>query len=169
MRKLPVAVAMLFTAMLFTATVVPSAFAAGYGAAGCGFGGAVIKDNRVLPQIGAWFLNGLLYNQLFAITSGTSDCGGLKGVTADKDQERFVNENYGSLTKEMAVGEGEGLNTLSDLLGCPAERRESFASYAKQNYPSFFKDEIAAPTEMLAALKKGLLSEPVFASSCNKI
>jgi|SRR5579884_1346096 len=164
MRKLPVVVA-----MLFSLTIVPSAFAAGYGAAGCGFGGSLIKENRILPQIGAWFLNSLLGNQTFAMTSGTSDCTGIKGVMADKNQEQFVQENYGTLAKEMAVGQGEGLNTLSDLLGCPAEKRESFASFAKQNYPSLFKDETTAPTEMLAALKKGLSSEPVFASSCNKI
>ena len=164
MRKLPVMVA-----MFFSLTVVSSALAAGYGAAGCGFGGMLIKDNHILPQIGAWFLNGIFGNQTFAMTSGTSDCSPLKGVMAEKDQDQFVQTHYDSLAKEMAVGKGEGLNTLSDLLGCPAERRELFASFAKQNYPSFFKDEATAPTEMLAALKKGLSSEPVFASSCNKI
>jgi hypothetical protein len=164
MRKIPVIVAMF---LMFT--VVSSALAAGYGAAGCGFGGLVIKENRILPQIGAWFLNGLYGNQTFAMTSGTSECGGKKGVTANGDQEQFVKNNYDSLAKEMAVGAGEGLNTLSDLLGCPAERHENFASYTQQNYPALFKDETTAPAEMLATLKKGLSSEPVFASSCNKI
>lgn len=164
MRKLPVVVA-----MFFTLTIVSSALAAGYGAAGCGFGGLLIKENKILHQIGAWFLNGIYWNNTFAMTSGTSECGGLKGTMAQKDQEQFVKNNYDSLAKEMAMGEGEGLNTLSDLLGCPAEKRESFASYAKQNYPSLFKDETTAPTEMLETLKKGLSSEPVFASSCNKI
>lgn len=164
MRKLPVVVA-----MFFTLTVVSSALAAGYGAAGCGFGGLVIKDNSLLPQIGAWFLNGLYGNQTFAMTSGTSECGGLKATMAQKDQEQFVQNNYESLAKEMAMGQGEGLNTLSDLLGCPTEQRESFASYTKENYPSLFKEETTEPTEMLAALKKSLSSEPVFASSCNKI
>lgn len=163
MRKLPVVVA-----MFFSLTIVSSALAAGYGAAGCGFGGMLIKENKILPQIGAWFLNWIGI-QTFAITSGTSECGGIKGTMAQKDQEQFVNNNYDSLAKEMAMGEGEGLNTLSDLLGCPAEKRESFASYAKQNYPSLFKEETTAPAEMLTALKKGLSSEPVFASSCNKI
>lgn len=163
MRKLPVVVA-----MLFSLTIVPSVFAAGYGAAGCGFGGMLIKENKILPQIGAWFLNAIGI-QTFALTSGTSECGGIKGVMAEKNTDQFVQENYDSLAKEMAVGQGENLNTLSDLLGCPVEQRESFASYAKQNYPSIFKDENTAPTEILAALKKGMSSEPVFASSCNKI
>lgn len=165
MRKLPVVA----VAMLFILTIVPSAFAAGYGAAGCGFGGMLIKENKILHQIGAWFLNGLLGNQTFAMTSGTSECGGIQGVMAQKDQEQFVQDNYDSLAKEMAVGEGEGLNTLSALLGCPAEQRESFASYTRQNYSSLFRDETTAPTEMLAALKEGLSSKPVFASSCNRI
>lgn len=165
MKKLPVVIAMLFSLM-----IAPSVFAAGYGAAGCGLGGSVIKENKILPQIAAWFLNSYLFaNQTFAMTSGTSECGGIKGTMAQKNQERFVEENYSTLAKEMAIGQGEGLNTLSDLLGCPAEHRESFASFAKQNYPSLFKYENTAPTEMLAVLKEGLSSEPVFASSCNKI
>lgn len=164
MRKVSV-----IASMFFTLTVVSSALAAGYGAAGCGFGGLVIKENRILPQIGAWFLNGLYWNNTFAMTSGTSECGGpKKGTMAEKDQEHFVKGNYDTLAKEMAVGEGEGLNTLSDLLGCPVEERETLASYIRQNYSSLIRDETTAPTEMLAALKQGLSGEPAF-SSCNKI
>ena len=69
MRKFPLLVT-LVGAMAFAS----SALAAGYGAAGCGFGGMLIKENKILHQIGAWFLNGILGNQTFAMTSGTSDC-----------------------------------------------------------------------------------------------
>lgn len=164
MRKLAVV-----ATVLFTLSIASSVLAAGYGAAGCGFGGMLIKENKILHQIGAWFLNGILGNQTFGITSGTSECGGMKGVMADQDQERFVESNYQALAKEMAAGEGENLNTLAGLLGCPAEKTGGFATYAQKNYHSLFKGDETTPSETLAALKKGLSEEPVFSSSCSRI
>jgi hypothetical protein len=164
MRKLPMA-----AALFLVFTISSSALAAGYGAAGCGFGGSVIEDNRVLPQIGAWFLNSLLGNQTFGITSGTSDCGQKKGGITEKDQTLFVEINYHSLAKEMAAGEGEGLQTLSGLLGCPEQEARGFAAFTKQNYPSIFHGGNLTPAEMLSSLKKELSDEPVFATSCTRI
>ena len=163
MRRLPVVVA-----MLFTLTIASSAFAAGYGAAGCGFGGMVIKDNKILPQIGAWFLNGLLGNQTFAMTSGTSECKNALS-SAQLEQNQFVENNYSNLAKEMAAGEGENLSTLAGLLGCPAEQVGSFASFSKESYPSIFTSDETTPTEMLTALKKELSSRPELAAACPKI
>jgi len=163
MRRLPVVVA-----MLFTLTIASSAFAAGYGAAGCGFGGMVIKDNKILPQIGAWFLNGLLGNQTFAMTSGTSECKNALS-SAQLEQNQFVENNYSNLAKEMAAGEGENLSTLAGLLGCPAEQVGSFASFSKESYPSIFTSDETTPTEMLTALKKELSSRLELAAACPKI
>jgi Protein of unknown function (DUF3015) len=146
-----------------------SALAAGYGAAGCGFGGAIIKDNKILPQIGAWFLNGLLGNQTFAMTSGTSNCGGMGKMSENKQQEQFVENNYPSLAKEMAAGEGENLNALAGLMGCSSEQTGHFAVFAKQNYGSIFPDEQTTPTEMLDTLKKEISSDPELAAACPRI
>ncbi|MBI3994605.1 MAG: DUF3015 family protein [Nitrospirae bacterium] len=159
MRKYP-----LLIAMLVSLTFASSALAAGYGAAGCGFGGMLIKENKILHQIGAWFLNGLLGNQTFAMTSGTSDCKNV--LSAQTEQNQFVENNYGNLAKEMAAGEGENLNTLAGLMGCPTERLGSFASFTKENYASIFTGDETTPTEMLTALKKELSGHPELAAAC---
>lgn len=165
MRKLPIAVA-----VFFTLTVVSSALAAGYGAAGCGWGGKVIQKNDILAQLGATILNNSLSNQTFAISSGTSGCSKAFGaVMAEAEQTRFVENNYHSLAKDMAVGEGEDLNTLAGLLGCSADQTKNFASFAKQNYGSIFKGEQNTPSEILASLKEGLSNDPVLAVSCQRI
>lgn len=161
MRKLP-----LLVALIISTALASSALAAGYGAAGCGFGGMVIKDNKILPQIGAWFLNSLLGNQTFAITSGTSECKGLGTVMAEKEQSLFVENNYHSLANEMAAGEGETLTTLSGLMGCTTEASGTFAAYTKEHYTSLFKTEETTPNEMLAALKTGMSQDPVLAGAC---
>lgn len=165
MRKLPAMVA-----LLFTLTIASSALAAGYGAAGCGWGGKEIgKKDDILAQLGATILNGVLSNQSFAITSGTSGCGKSGLVMAENEQTAFVQNNYTSLAKEMAAGEGESLNTLAGLMGCSADQTEHFAVFTKDNYNSIFKSEQDTPSEMLATLKKGMAGDSVLAASCPKI
>jgi hypothetical protein len=165
MRKFPLLI-VLFVSLAFA----PSVFAAGYGAAGCGWGGKEIgKNNDQLAQLGATILNNSLWNQTFAMTSGTSGCGKSGLVMAEKEQNVFVENNYNSLAKEMAAGEGENLNTLAGLMGCSANQTEHFASFAKENYNSIFMSEQATPSEMLASLKKGLSSDPALVASCSKI
>jgi hypothetical protein len=154
-------------ALLFTLTIASSAFAAGTGAAGCGLGGMLIKENKLIHQIGAWFLNGISGNQTFAMTSGTSDC--KSALSAQAEQTQFVENNYGNLAKEMAVGQGENLSALAGLMGCSADQTEHFAIFTKDNYNTIFKSEQDTPSEMLASLKKGLSGDQVLAASCPKI
>jgi hypothetical protein len=165
MRKLPAMVA-----LLFTLTIASSALAAGYGAAGCGFGGKLIgKNNDILAQLGATTLNGVLSNQSFAITSGTSGCGKSGLVMAESEQNMFVENNFQTLAKEMATGEGESLTTLAGLMGCSSDQTEHFAVFTKDNYNSIFKSEQDTPSEMLTTLKKGMAGDSVLAASCPKI
>ncbi|MBN4054484.1 DUF3015 family protein [Nitrospira defluvii] len=161
----------LFVLAIFGLTLVfaSNSFAAGYGAAGCGFGGELIKENKILHQIGAAILNGILGNQTFGITSGTSGCGESGLVLAESEQERFVENNYDTLAKEMASGEGENLTTLAGLLGCSSAQVQSFGSFTQSHYPSIFKTGETTPSEMLVALKDGLSLEPTLAVSCQKI
>ncbi len=149
--------------------VASSALAAGYGAAGCGFGGMLIKENKKLHQIGAWFLNGILGNQTFAITSGTSDCNTRGLAMTDKEQQIFVENNYTNLVKEMAVGEGESLNALAHLLGCPAGQTKDLGAFTQKNYESIVTGEEVTPAAILAALKKGLLGDPILGPACHNI
>lgn len=165
MRKYP-----LLIALLVSLAFAPSVFAAGYGAAGCGWGGKVIgKNNDQLAQLGATLLNGSLGNQTFGITSGTSGCGKSGLVMAEKEQNVFVENNYNSLAKEMAAGEGENLNTLAGLMGCSTNQTEHFATFAKENYTSIFTNDQETPSEMLTSLKKGMSSDPVLVAACPKI
>jgi len=161
----------LFVLAIFGLTLVfaSNGFAAGYGAAGCGFGGHLIKENKILHQIGAWFLNGLLGNQTFAMTSGTSGCSSMAAVTAGNEQKIFVESNYETLAKEMAVGEGENLTTLAALLGCSGEQAGAFGNYTQEHYDTLFQTAETTPAQMLDVLKVGLSATPAFAASCQKI
>ncbi len=162
--------------LLFTLTIASSAIAAGYGAAGCGPGSVVVnQSNEMGHQLVASMMNmswgyaGIPTSQMSAITSGTSNCGKSGLILAEKEPNVFVENNYQTLAKEMAAGDGEHLKTLAGLLGCAPNQTNHFATFAKENYDSIIVSEQGTPSEMLASLKKGLSSDPELAASCTKI
>ena len=166
--------------MLVSLLFVSSAFApgaraasprpAGYGAAGCGWGGKVIgKNNDQLAQLGATLLNNSSFNQSFAILSGTSGCGKSGLVTAESEQTLFVANNYHTLVKEMAAGEGESLATLAGLLGCAPDKAGQFATFTQKNYGFILTSAEATPSQVLTSLKQNLSSDPMLSTTCSRI
>ncbi|MBN4054485.1 DUF3015 domain-containing protein [Nitrospira defluvii] len=153
-------------AIVVTVLFSSSAFAAGYGEAGCGLGSLIFGDSSGPVQIFAATTNGSTYSQLFGITSGTSNCDASGIILASKEDGLFVAGNFDNLEKEMAVGKGEHLNTLAGLLGCPAEKSPTFASYAQENYLAIFAGEQTTPDEMLQTVRTGMSTHPELASAC---
>lgn len=167
MRKLPVVVA-----MFLTLTFASSVLAAGYGAAGCGPGSMFMKKNTKSEQLMSWLTNVVISNligpvQMYAITTGVSNCGGSSAsVLAQNETTAFVDKNFDGLAKQMATGNGEDLETLAGLLGCPAD---SFGAFTQRNYEAIFVSDQITPETMLTELRKNIGMDHVFASACQKI
>ncbi|MFQ5729978.1 MAG: DUF3015 domain-containing protein [Waddliaceae bacterium] len=143
-----------------------SAFSAGYGEAGCGLGSIVFGDQPGAVQIFAATTNGTSYSQAFGITSGTSNCDASGIILAKEEGNVFAASNFDNLEKEMATGKGEHLNTLAGLLGCPAEKSPTFASYTQENYSAIFSSMQTTPDEMLQAVITGMSNHPELAGAC---
>jgi len=142
-----------------------SAFAAGYGEAGCGLGSVAFQNQPGANQIVAASLNGLLGNQSFAVTSGTSNCDAQPKLMAESSQEQFVQSNFTSLAKDMAAGEGENLAAFAELLGCGAENEKAFGALMQSRYAEIVGDD-HAPSAVVAGVKQALAAEPELASRC---
>ncbi len=142
-----------------------SAFAAGYGEAGCGLGAVVFQDKPGSNQIIAATLNGLLGNQSFAVTSGTSNCDAQPKLMAESRQEQFVQSNFTDLAKNMAVGEGETLTAFAALLGCRTGAEQAFGALMQSHYAEIMGDD-RAPSAVVAGVKQALATEPGVASRC---
>jgi hypothetical protein len=99
---------------------------------GCGLGAVIIAnpDSAVLHAIQATF-NGTSANQTFGITSGTSGCTKTKFVMNERAEE-FVASNMDQLAKEIAMGQGESVDTLAELLD--VQDKDAFASALQANY-----------------------------------
>ena len=123
------------------------AFAGVNSQTGCGLGSMIIKDDSsaVLLALQAT-TNGTSGNQTFGITSGTSGCKKTKFVMNERAEE-FVASNMDQLAKEIAVGHGESVDTLAELLA--VEDKEAFASALQANYNSIYSADNVEMAEVL--------------------
>lgn len=145
-----------------------SAFAAGYGDAGCGLGSLAFGSEQGAVQVLAATLNGTGI-QTFGITTGTSNCNPAGLVKLDKEREEFAQSNYSTLVKEMAMGEGENLDTLASLYGCSEESHTEFGSLTQENFGSIVKSDSTTSQEMLSSLKSEMSDHAVLSKSCTSI
>lgn len=123
------------------------AFAGVNNQTGCGLGSMIIKDDSsaVLLALQAT-TNGTSGNQTFGITSGTSGCTKTKIVMNERAQE-FVASNMDQLAKEIAMGHGESVDTLAELL--VVEDKEAFASALQTNYKNIYTSENVQMADVL--------------------
>jgi len=145
-----------------------SAFAAGYGDAGCGLGSIVFGNEQGGVQVLAATLNGTGI-QTFGITTGTSNCNPAGLVKLEKEREEFAEKNYSTLVKEMAMGEGENLDTLASLYGCSQESHADFGSLVQENFSTIVKNNSTTSQEMLSSLKSEMSGHTVLSKSCAAI
>lgn len=122
---------------------------------GCGLGSQLFagKDG-IAPQVLAVTTNGTFGNQTFGISSGTLGCqeGGV--VTASAEVNMFVGSNLDSLSRDMAVGKGESLESLAQLMGIDAADKSSFYSTVRKNYGKIFASNEATAGQVLNGLYK---------------
>ena len=133
-----------------------------YGVAGCGLGSLLFGDGGM--QTSAATTNGLAYNQMFGITSGTSNCKTGDEMAVILEQEEFVAYNLGTLSKEIAQGSGDTLAAYSKTLGCSDAVYGDFSGLLKNKYQDIF----SAPGAMavLDATKTQMQQQPVLQKNC---
>jgi hypothetical protein len=142
-----------------------STIQADHGMAGCGLGSVIIKEKDRMPQVFAATTNSTYYNQLFGITTGSSNCTKSGIVKKEKEQEVFVHLNYETLEREMASGRGEKLDTLSLLFGC--SNPKEFGSVARNNFSKFFGSKDSSPTQLLSQLKEEVSKSETLKTVCS--
>ena len=119
-----------------TILLATSAMATVNNQTGCGLGSQLIKDDSSAVMLSLQATtNGTSGNQTFGITSGTSGCQKTKFVMNETTQ-RFVASNMDQLSKEIAMGHGEAVETLAELL--KVEDKSAFISSLQKNYNSIY-------------------------------
>ena len=128
--------------------------------AGCGIGSEVwAGQSGKLPKLLAATTNGIFFNQLFGITFGTIGCSGSGTVTAQA--VTFTNENSEALARDMAVGQGESLNVLAELLQIKTEDKARFFAVSKANFAEIYATENSNSLQVLSSLQSVMAKDEV--------
>ena len=121
---------------------------------GCGLGYLLLthdNNSKVATILGAT-TNHTFGNQTFGISSGTSGCTEDGAVKLVRQTEVYVEVNFDSLRREMAIGQGEYVDNLATLLGATDATRPEFLKLFKTEYSSLFPTVGTTPEEMLRTL-----------------
>ncbi|WP_457643209.1 DUF3015 family protein [Persephonella sp.] len=110
---------------------------------GCGLGYMLFKDapDSTVFEILAVTTNGISGNQTFGITTGTLECKQPEKVVKNDRLFKFVTENMDQLAADIASGSGETLETVSELMNIPAEKRDLFYSKLQENFDKIYSSE----------------------------
>ncbi|MGD9969195.1 MAG: DUF3015 family protein [Sulfuricurvum sp.] len=114
---------------------------------GCGLGSQIIKDDSSAVMLALQATtNGTSANQTFGITSGTSGCKKAHLVMNERAAE-FVAANMDQLAREIAIGQGESVETLAELLN--VSDKAAFATALQANYNAIYANEKAQMADVL--------------------
>jgi len=123
---------------------------------GCGLGTMALGDKEptVMSQTVATFLNSLCGNQTFGITSGTMDCEPASAVVSNERVKEFINGNMDQLAMDIAIGQGESLNSLADLMEVPAKDRPILYTKLQKNFDAIFTSHDLTSDDVVTNLDK---------------
>jgi hypothetical protein len=107
---------------------------------GCGLGSQIIHDDSSAVMLALQATTNGTGIQTFGITSGTSGCKKTKLVMNERAAE-FVASNMDQLSREIAIGHGESVSTLAELLN--VQDKAAFASALQANYNAIYTSEKA--------------------------
>jgi hypothetical protein len=148
-----------FISILSLVAALPTAALAADNVGGCGVGSMVFKgQSGIAPQVLAVTTNGISGNQTFGITSGTLGCTQDGVVTSNMQAALFIENNKGQLARDMSVGSGETLASLSHLIGVEAQDQAAFNRLAKDNVARIFTTDSVATANVVVALREVLAS-----------
>lgn len=139
--------------------VPASAFAQNNNVGSCGWGSKVMDGRSgIFPQVLAATTNGTSGNQTFGISSGTSGCTQDGVVRSSWKTAMFIDANKTKLARDMAIGNGEALESLAALMGVKEEHKDAFAALARSNFSRIFPSDEVSTDHVMASLR-GLMAE----------
>jgi hypothetical protein len=134
---------------------------------GCGLGKLAWQNYPHQKVIGIQTMeattNGLMGNQTFGITSGTSGCTNDGKFWAEHKVNAFAALNFENLAQDMAQGHGEHIASLATLMGIPADQQPAFFAMTQEKYASLVTAGETSPVAMVKALNEAVATNPMLA------
>ena len=139
-----------------------NAYARNYGLSGCGLGSLWIDKNHA--QIWSATTNGTAYNQLFAISSGTSNC--VESPTSAKADrmDKYIVVNKVALADDIARGQGETIQGLAQIMNC--QQAEMLGSKLQSKFSTIFTSHEVSANDITDRIISVVGQDESLASAC---
>ncbi|OGV74006.1 MAG: hypothetical protein A3K19_22645 [Lentisphaerae bacterium RIFOXYB12_FULL_65_16] len=122
---------------------------------GIGFGTMIFQGQTgLVQQVLAATTNSFLGNQTFAISSGTLDAKKPDSLVENKALREFVAGNMDNLAKDIAMGRGETLDTVTELMAVPEGKRAEFHKNLQANFSNIYSSESVTHLDVLNNLEQ---------------
>ena len=117
---------------------------------GCGLGTLLFEGkDGLVQQIFAATTNGFLGTQTFGISSGTLNCNQPAKWASNEQLNKFVAENMDNLAKDAAMGQGEYVDTLAELMDVPGSKRVEFSQMLQDNFSNIFTEASVSHVDVI--------------------
>ena len=128
---------------------------------GCGVGTEIWKgQSGLIPRVLGATTNGIFGNQTFGITFGTLGCKRADNLVRSEVVE-FVDHNAETLARDIAVGEGESLNVLAELMQIQSEDKTHFFQVAKANWSKLYSEQNQNTLQVVSSLHSMMTEDAV--------
>jgi len=110
---------------------------------GCGIGSQVLDGNKGFFS----HMFALTTNQTgisYSMTSGTSGCDTSKPIVA---ATIFIDQNMEQMAEDMAIGDGEVVFTLAELLN--VQEKEDFIALMQENFDQIYTSDSLSAEEIM--------------------
>ena len=141
----------LLTSMLFFLMASGIAFA-GETRENCGCGlGTLLFDGAdgLVQQVLAVTTNGSFGTQTSGISSGTLGCNLPSRYVSNEKLNRFVADNMDNLAKDAAMGQGEYVDALAEIMDVPDPKRVEFSQMLQKNFSNIFTHGSVSHVEVI--------------------
>jgi len=140
----------LVVSLAAVAALSSSAFAGANNSTGCGLGSMLFSaDSTVMLSLQAT-TNGISGNQTFGITSGTLGCSKPSSFVSNDRAQDFVAANMDILAQEIAMGQGESIDTLAELL--KVQDKAAFATALQAKFNAIYTSENVKMADVMNAI-----------------
>ncbi len=85
----------------------------------------------------------------FGISSVTLGCNKPSRLVSNEQLNNFVAENMDNLAKDAAMGHGEYIDTLAELMDVPGSERVEFSQMLQENFSNIFTDWSVSHVEVI--------------------
>ena len=137
-------------ALFFIASGI--AFAAGAPRDNCGCGlGTLLFEGKggLVQQVLAATTNGSFGTQTFGISSGTLECNQPSTFASNEQLNKFVADNMDNLAKDAAMGQGEYVDTLAELMDVSSSGRAEFSQMLQDNFSNIFTEASVSHVDVI--------------------